>query len=49
MAEFSYNNILSTSTGITPFYAMYGEHPRYIIQSYLDIKLAPTPNFEGIC
>src|SRR5258706_14909732 len=42
MAEFSYNNTLSASTGITPFYAMYGEHPRYTIQSCLDVKL-PLP------
>ena len=31
MAEFSYNNTLSSSTGITPFYAIYGKHPRYLI------------------
>src|SRR5258705_1246640 len=41
MAEFSYNNTLSASTGITPFYAMYREHPRYTIQSRPDIKLPP--------
>src|SRR5258705_11453835 len=41
MAEFSYNNTLSASTRITPFYAMYREHPRYIIQSCLDVKLPP--------
>ena len=29
MAEFSYNNTISSSTGITPFFAMYGDHPRY--------------------
>ena len=31
MAEFLYNNNLSSSTGITPFFAMYREHPRYLI------------------
>ena len=41
MAEFSYNNTLSSSTGITPFYAMYGEHPRYLIQSHLEFTLPP--------
>ena len=32
MTEFSYINTLSSSTRITPFYAIYGEHPRYLIQ-----------------
>src|SRR5258705_915458 len=41
MAEFSYNNTLSASTGIGTFYAMYGEHPRYAIQSSPDVKLPP--------
>ena len=31
MTEFSYNNTLSSSMGITPFYAMYREHSRYLI------------------
>lgn len=29
MAEFSYNNTISSSTGITPFVAMYGDYSRY--------------------
>src|SRR5258706_3592369 len=41
MAEFSYNNTLSASTRITPFYTMYGQYPRYTIQSHLDVKLPP--------
>ena len=41
MAEFSYNNTLSPSTGITLFYAMYGEHPRYLIQSRPEFTLPP--------
>src|SRR5260370_39653291 len=41
MAEFAYNNTLSASTGITPFYTMYGEHTRYTIQSRPDVKLPP--------
>ena len=41
MAEFSYNNTLSSSMGITPFYAMYGEHSRYLIQSCLEFTLPP--------
>ena len=31
MAEFAYNNTISTTTGITPFFALYGQHPRYVI------------------
>ena len=30
-AEFSYNNTLSTTTGMTPFYGNYGFHPRYTV------------------
>ena len=43
MAEFSYNYTLSVSTRICPFYAIYTEYPRYMIQSHLDIKLPPPP------
>jgi len=31
IAEFSYNNTLSATLGITPFQAMYGDNPRYQI------------------
>ena len=31
MAEFVYNNTVSATTGITPFFALYGQHPRYVI------------------
>jgi len=31
MAEFSYNNTLSTTLEITQFYAMYGNNPHYQI------------------
>ena len=41
MAELLYNNILSSSTGITPFYTMYGKHPKYLIQSLLEFTLPP--------
>lgn len=30
LAEFSYNNSLSSSTGVSPFYANYGYHPTYL-------------------
>ena len=48
MAEFSYNNIVSSSTGITPFFAMYGDHPRYKnpvyrIEGPLTDTRSPTP------
>ena len=43
MAEFSYNNTLFTSSEISPFYAICGKHPRYMIQSHPDIKL-PLPS-----
>jgi hypothetical protein len=36
MAEFSYNNSASTTTGVTPFFANYGYHPRY--------DLVPVPS-----
>ncbi|KAI0992319.1 hypothetical protein K3495_g15867, partial [Podosphaera aphanis] len=40
LAEFCYNNHVNSSTGITPFFASFGHHPR------LDFRpedLAPTP------
>ena len=32
MAEFAYNNTVLATTGITPFFALYGQHPRWIIK-----------------
>ena len=32
MAEFAYNNTISATTGITPFFALYGQHPWWIIK-----------------
>ena len=43
MAEFSYNNTISATTGITPFFALYGQHPRYIIKPRPNQKL-PEPS-----
>ena len=42
MAEFAYNNTVSATTGITPFLALYGQHPRWIIKQNPTTK-APTP------
>ena len=42
MPEFAYNNTISAATGITPSFALYGQHPRYIIKQQPDVK-APTP------
>src|SRR5258707_4783855 len=42
MAEFSYNNTLSSTTGMTPFRAMYGIDPRYTVNPKPDTKI-PTP------
>ena len=33
MAEFAYNNTILATTGITPFFALYGQHLRYIIRN----------------
>jgi len=43
MAEFSYNNTLSATLGITPFQAMYGNNPRYQINPNPVAKL-PVPS-----
>ena len=42
MAEFAYNNTVSSTTGITPFLALYGQHPRWIIKQNPTTK-AHTP------
>ena len=42
MAEFTYNNTVSSTTGITPFCALFGQHPRWIIKQNPATK-TPTP------
>ena len=42
MAEFGYNNTVSATTGVTPFFALYGQHLRWIIKQNPTIK-TPTP------
>jgi len=42
MREFSYNNILSATLGITPFQVMYDDNPRYQINPNPIAKL-PAP------
>ena len=41
MAKFAYNNTVSATTGITPFFALYGQHLRWIIKQNPTTK-APT-------
>ena len=41
MAEFAYNNSLHGSTGVTPFFANYGLHPRFSI-SILSDSVSPS-------
>jgi len=43
MAEFSYNNTLSATLGITPFQAMYDDNSHYLINSNPGAKL-PAPS-----
>jgi len=43
MAEFSYNNTLSTTLGITPFQAMYGDNLYYQLNPNPAAKL-PAPS-----
>ena len=33
MAKFAYNNMISATTSITLFFALYRQHPRYIIRN----------------
>jgi hypothetical protein len=40
MAEFSYNNKVSATTGVSPFFANYHYHPRYEIRANSEL---PTP------
>ena len=42
MTEFSYNNTVSATTVNMPFFALYGQHPRYIIKENATSKTA-TP------
>jgi hypothetical protein len=41
MAEFAYNNTVSSTTGVSPFFANYHYHPRYEICA--DSSATPTP------
>ena len=43
MAEFAYNNTVLATTGITSFFALYGQHLRWIIKQNPTTK-APTPD-----
>ena len=41
MAEFAYKNTVSATTGITRFFALYGQHSRWIIKQNPNTK-TPT-------
>jgi hypothetical protein len=43
MAEFSYNSNSSSSTGVTPFFANYGYHPKYDLVLKPDLAPPPVP------
>jgi hypothetical protein len=45
IAEFCYNNTKSESTGVTPFYANFGYHPRF--QPDLKAADSPTPDVSN--
>ena len=36
MAKFAYNNTFSSTTGLTPFFANYGQHPKYEMKVFED-------------
>ncbi len=45
IAEFAYNNVLNTSTGISPFFANKGYHPNITVQPECDIASAWAHDF----
>jgi hypothetical protein len=46
MAEFAYNNTVSSTTGVSPFFANYHYHSRYEICS--DSSATPAPTLEAL-
>ena len=38
MAEYAYNNLVTTATGLTPFYANYGRHPETTAPRPIDVR-----------
>lgn len=42
MAEFAYNNAEHASTKMTPFYAVYGSHPRFDDVNTLSVSVNPS-------
>ena len=48
MADLSYNNTGSATTGITSFFALYGQHPWYTIKSRPNQKV-PAPEALKQC
>ena len=45
LAEFTYNNTLSATTGITPFFANKGYHPNFVVHPENNLASARTQNF----
>ena len=45
MADFVYNNTISGTTGIIPFFALYRQHPWWIIKQNSATK-TPTPGIS---
>jgi transposase InsO family protein len=41
MAEFAYNNTVSSTTGLTPFFGNYGQHPKYEMTVFEDSRPDP--------
>ena len=50
ITEFTYNNSKHSSTGITPFYAMYGYNPEFIWDVEVDVpgREAPTARDRAV-
>jgi hypothetical protein len=48
MAEFAYNNTASATTKMTPFFANYGYHPKYTLQSRPGKPLLQLPEFKDL-
>lgn len=48
MAEFAYNNSTSSTTRMTPFFANYGYHPRFLFELRSDQPRTPLPEIKDM-